>query len=59
MVFWSYQNTKVVFWKLQMGHDIQEWTKSNLWKTTFKKFEVVCLGKLYQFKFLKAVFHKF
>ena len=24
---------------LQMGQSTQEWTKYNLWKTTFKKFE--------------------
>ena len=23
----------------QMGQSIQEWTKKNLWKTVFKKFE--------------------
>ena len=26
-----------------MGQSIQEWTKKNLWKTAFKKFEVICL----------------
>ena len=26
---------------LQMGQGIQEWTKQNLWKTFFKKFEVI------------------
>ena len=25
---------------LYMGKSIQEWTKLNLWKTAFKKFEV-------------------
>ena len=24
-----------------MGQSIQEWTKYNLWKTAFKKFEVI------------------
>ena len=24
-----------------MGQSIQEWTKKNLWKTAFKKFEVI------------------
>ena len=24
-----------------MGHSIQEWTKQNLWKRAFKKFEVI------------------
>ena len=31
-----------------MGHSIQEWTKWNLWKTAFKKFE-----GMYPFKFFK------
>ena len=26
-----------------MGHDIQEWTKSKLWKTAFKKLYMACL----------------
>ena len=26
---------------LQMGQGIQEWTNQNLWKTFFKKFEVI------------------
>ena len=25
-----------------MGQSIQEWTKRNLWKTAFKKYEVIC-----------------
>ena len=25
----------------QMGQSIQEWTKQNLWKTAFKKIEVI------------------
>ena len=35
-----------------MEQSIEEWTKQNLWKTTFKKFE----GKWSNF--LKAMFHK-
>ena len=27
--------------QLQMDQAIQEWTKYNLWKTAFKKFEVI------------------
>ena len=26
---------------LYMGQGIQEWTKEKLWKTAFKKFEVI------------------
>ena len=39
-----------------MGQRIQEWTKSNLWKTVFKKFEGVwyTLGRQYPFKFFKG-----
>ena len=25
----------------KMGQSVQEWTKENLWKTAFKKFEVI------------------
>ena len=25
----------------KMGQSIQEWTKENLWKTAFQKFEVI------------------
>ena len=31
------------------GKSIQEWTKENLWKTTFKKFEgmyMVCFSQI-------------
>ena len=35
-----------------MRQNIQEWTKQNLWKTAFKKCEVISSN------FLKAVFHK-
>ena len=28
-----------------MGQSIQEWTKQNLWKTAFKKFEVLQIFK--------------
>ena len=27
--------------KSQLGEDIQEWTKQNFWKTSFKKFEMI------------------
>ena len=27
--------------ELQLGQSIQEWTKRNLWKTAFKKFEMI------------------
>ena len=42
-----------------MRQYIQEWTKENLWKAAFKKFEViwsalVCLGKPYHFTFFKG-----
>ena len=44
-----------------MGLSIQEWTKENLWKTAFKKFEGTwsALVRRYPFKILKAVFHEF
>ena len=31
-----------------MGLSIQEWTKENMWKTAFVKFEEVCKGCLPQ-----------
>ena len=39
-----------------MGQSIQEWTKQNLWKTAFKKFEGVwsALGRPHPFKFFKG-----
>ena len=44
-----------------MGRGIQELTKKNLWKTAFKKFEVICSASVDHIAstFLKAVFHKF
>ena len=30
-----------------MGQGIQEWTKTNLWKTAFKKFEVIWSAEAY------------
>ena len=36
-----------------MGQSIQEYTKQNLWKATFKK-SVVCLARPYHFKFFKG-----
>ena len=39
-----------------MGESIQEWTKSNLWKTAFKK---IAQTDHITLNFLKAVFHKF
>ena len=40
---------------------IQEWTKKKLWKTAFKKFQVLRSAwvRPYRLTFLKAVFHKF
>ena len=40
----------------QMGQSIQEWTKWNLRKTAFKKFEMTwsALSRLYNFKFFKG-----
>ena len=43
----------------QMSPGIQEWTKKNLWKPSFKKFEgvwstFVCLSRPYHFKFFKG-----
>ena len=35
-----------------MGQGIQEWTKQNLWKTAFKKFEAI--WSAYHFKFFKG-----
>ena len=29
------------WWLINLGQDIQEWTKKNLWKTAFKKFKVI------------------
>ena len=44
-----------------MGQSIQEWTKENLWKTSFKKFEVIWSAEADYItsNFLKAVFQKF
>ena len=50
-----------------MSQGVQEWTKQNLWKTTFKKFEVIADHITSVFLkavhitsvFLKAVLHKF
>ena len=44
-----------------MGQSIQEWTKYNLWKTTFKKIEAICSASADHItsNFLKAFFHKF
>ena len=45
----------------QRGPSILEWTKKNLWKTVFKKFEVIWSAQANHITsdFLKAVFHKF
>ena len=40
-----------------VGQGIQEWTKPNLWKTAFKKFEgmwYACLRRPYPFKCFKS-----
>ena len=44
-----------------MRQIIQEWTKENLWKITFKIFEVMWSAGADHIisNFLKAVFHKF
>ena len=44
-----------------MGRGTQEWIKENLWKTGFKKFEVIWSAEVDHItsNFLKAVFHKF
>ena len=47
---------KLRCWCDNVGQGIQEWTKQNLWKTAFKKFEGISsvLGRPYQFKFFKG-----
>ena len=45
-----------------MGQGIQEWTKQNLWKTAFKKFEVIwsakgCLPQILLGAFLNTLTH--
>ena len=44
-----------------MGQHIQELTKQNLWKTAFKKFEMIWSPEADHTtsNFLKTVFHKF
>ena len=44
-----------------LGQSIQEWIKRSLWKTAFKKFEVMWCAKADYItsNFLKAVFNKF
>ena len=44
-----------------MGKNMEEWTKSNLWTTAFKKFETVwcILNRLYQFKFTEGSHPRF
>ena len=32
---------EIAWVKLKMGQGIEEWTKKNLWKTAFKRFEVI------------------
>ena len=46
-----------IFLGKYMRQSIPEWTKYNLWKTAFTKFE--CLKKHTTSNFLKAVFHRF
>ena len=44
----------------EMSVRVQEWTKQNLWKITFKKFEGIRLRKKNHTPLiLKALFHKF
>ena len=47
-----------------MGQDIQEWIKSNLWKATCKKFEVIwsvltqgCLPQIFLGPLLNTLIH--
>ena len=44
-----------------MGQIIQEWSKQNLWKTAFKKFELIWSAQADHItsNILKAVFHRF
>ena len=50
-------NTAIIIWVRYS----QEWTKQNLWKTAFKKFELIwsAWAEHITSKFLKAVFHIF
>ena len=50
----------IICWK-NMDQGIQEWNKYNLWKTTFKKFEMIwsALADHITSNFLKTVSHKF
>ena len=47
--------------KSYKGQSIQEWTKWNLWKAVFKKFEAIWSAQSDHItsNFLKAIFHKF
>ena len=49
---------KLHCWCDSMGQGIQEWTKQNLWKTAFKKFEGISSDHINS-NFLKAIFRKF
>ena len=40
ILFWSKLNNNFGLSCSYLGQSIQEWTKRNLWKTAFKKFEV-------------------
>ena len=52
--FHHLQNSQETHHSWHLGQSIQEWTKSNLWKTAFEKSERICPSN-----FLKAVFLKF
>ena len=43
--------------EFSMGQSIQEWTKQNLWKTAFKKFEVISLPRILLGLFLNTLPH--
>ena len=51
----------VVMYLYHIGQSVKKWTKSNLWKTAFQKFEVIrsadqlkFLSRPYHFRFCKA-----
>ena len=59
--WWTPINHLTKFQGEHLGQSIQGWTKQNIWKTTFKKFEGIWSAKADHIPlvFLKAVFHRF
>ena len=53
MIFWALDTELAIDLQLHLRKGIQEWTKQNLYNTTFEKFEVIWSN------FSKAVWHKF